>query len=373
MNLVILTFLFLFFGIHNSIIHSQEIKKSSIDGYVFDSETNQPLEGANVFLNGTTLGSSTDNNGYFLIVGVPYGSYKIIVSMIGYEIQKMNVSIFIDQIEPMKIFMKLITYELEQVDVIAEEDETWSDQYNSFVKYFLGTSANAGECAILNPEIINFRYDEKKKELIANADDWIVIENHALGYKLLFNLIDFSLTRRGETFYLGEVLFQELTPSTENEHIKWITRRKQAYNGSLKHFLISLKNGRLIENGFLLYESGLPRWSELTKRNMVRPNIEADLDSLSDWERGLYFDKYVKVEYLNESEEPNYYEFRMESGSKVDAILNSQTSWFRLPHGYMTFDIYGNTVDERSSIKLFGYWGWLRIADMLPRDYTEGE
>ena len=58
-----------------------------IAGYVLDKETGEPMIGANVIVVGTTLGSSTDLDGHFVILKVPVGYHSIRVTYIGYSIQ----------------------------------------------------------------------------------------------------------------------------------------------------------------------------------------------------------------------------------------------------------------------------------------------
>jgi len=57
----------------------------SVTGIVSDAETQSPLAGANVMLEGTDMGSATDNQGRFKISNVPVGSYTIIAEYIGYK------------------------------------------------------------------------------------------------------------------------------------------------------------------------------------------------------------------------------------------------------------------------------------------------
>ncbi len=58
---------------------------SKIAGAVVDATTGDPLPGANVFLQGTSIGGTTDINGMYEIPSVPAGSYSIRVTYIGYE------------------------------------------------------------------------------------------------------------------------------------------------------------------------------------------------------------------------------------------------------------------------------------------------
>lgn len=56
-----------------------------VAGVVTDSETGEALVGVNVYLDGTSLGSATDEDGYYVILGVPSGTYTIIAEYVGYN------------------------------------------------------------------------------------------------------------------------------------------------------------------------------------------------------------------------------------------------------------------------------------------------
>ena len=55
-----------------------------LSGRVIDESTGESLPGANVILQGTTLGATTDINGEYFIIGVPVGSYTIQASFVGF-------------------------------------------------------------------------------------------------------------------------------------------------------------------------------------------------------------------------------------------------------------------------------------------------
>ena len=58
-------------------------EEGSISGQVQDSSN--PLYGANVFIVGTSMGSTTDSSGSYQIFGIPVGKYTLQVDYIGYE------------------------------------------------------------------------------------------------------------------------------------------------------------------------------------------------------------------------------------------------------------------------------------------------
>jgi TonB-dependent receptor len=78
-----LLFLFTFFLTFSSSLHASENAK--VEGFVTDAVTGDFLPGANVFLSGTGIGSSTDLDGYFNIIEIPPGSYILRTTYIGYK------------------------------------------------------------------------------------------------------------------------------------------------------------------------------------------------------------------------------------------------------------------------------------------------
>jgi len=71
------------------IAFANDLAIGRIDGKLVDSETGEPLIGANVFLDGTTLGAANDLDGKFTITKIPSGNYTVVISILGYSLQKM--------------------------------------------------------------------------------------------------------------------------------------------------------------------------------------------------------------------------------------------------------------------------------------------
>ena len=82
LRLTIFVFLVIICLLPISIIAQTTVGK--IAGVVVDSETKEPLPGANVIVDGTNLGAASDLNGEFVILNVPVGSYSVIAKYIGY-------------------------------------------------------------------------------------------------------------------------------------------------------------------------------------------------------------------------------------------------------------------------------------------------
>jgi outer membrane receptor protein involved in Fe transport len=94
-----------------------------IAGVVTDSETGEALVGVNVYLDGTSLGSASDEDGYFVILGVPTGGYTIVAEYVGYNkmtIEGLRVSAAVTTTQDFA--MTSTALQLEDVVIYAQRD-----------------------------------------------------------------------------------------------------------------------------------------------------------------------------------------------------------------------------------------------------------
>jgi len=105
-----------------------------ISGTVTDSKTKEPLVGVNVVLQGTTLGASTDIEGYYVILNVPPGTYTVKASYIGYSLGTItNVRINIDQTTSLDITLSEQAVLVNEVVVVAQQPIVQKDVSSSRV------------------------------------------------------------------------------------------------------------------------------------------------------------------------------------------------------------------------------------------------
>lgn len=71
----------------NQSFAQSSLSSQTIKGKIIEKVTQQPIIGVTVFILGTTLGSTTDADGYYKISNVPLGRQTVQVSSIGYETQ----------------------------------------------------------------------------------------------------------------------------------------------------------------------------------------------------------------------------------------------------------------------------------------------
>ncbi|MDN3668914.1 TonB-dependent receptor [Echinicola jeungdonensis] len=73
--------------------------QNNVSGSIIDAETGEELIGANVILEGTGRGSTSDLQGDFHIRNVPSGTYQLKVSYIGYQTIRTEIEVPIEDVE----------------------------------------------------------------------------------------------------------------------------------------------------------------------------------------------------------------------------------------------------------------------------------
>jgi len=104
-----------------------------ITGKITDSTTGDPLPGANIILEGTTMGAASDLEGYFIIINVPPGTYQVKAMMMGYQPKRVeNVRVSIDLTTTINIELNSSVLDLgEEVTVVAEREIIKKDMTSS--------------------------------------------------------------------------------------------------------------------------------------------------------------------------------------------------------------------------------------------------
>lgn len=60
-------------------------QKGTIKGRIFNAKTNEPLEFCTVFIQGSTIGSTSDLDGNYIFTGIKPGFYRLVTSSVGFE------------------------------------------------------------------------------------------------------------------------------------------------------------------------------------------------------------------------------------------------------------------------------------------------
>lgn len=342
-------------------------EQQEISGRVVDSTDKKPVANASVFFNNTTIGTITDSNGVFKLNMARPGKYKIVVSMMGYAAYQK--ALFTDgrniDLPDIKIAPHIITLSEVKIKIDPRRDR----DYRWFKEDFLGSSNFADKCRIVNPEILDLNYNKKTKVLRASSSGLLEVENDALGYKLSYLLTHFYSNKNdGRVSFKGLVLFDQLTGDPAQQQ-KWQKNRMKAYKGSSMHFLRSLLENQLDEEGFkvlVLKKKAIPNYPNRYFDSLgVTPLHVNDMVKLSD-KKDIYALSFNDQLYVMYTKLHNY-KGNLESIPLAEQPGYAKTTvTFIAPHTF--FDNNGIIINPES-IVFDGYWSESRVAELLPSDY----
>jgi len=83
-----------------------------IRGFVYETESGEPVIFTNVYLYKTSLGAATDVNGFFSIMKIPPGQYTLMVSYMGFDTLQIPITIKSNDLITKKLYLKKSTYTL---------------------------------------------------------------------------------------------------------------------------------------------------------------------------------------------------------------------------------------------------------------------
>ena len=93
--------------------------QNTFKAMIKDEENKEPLVGANVILQGTTIGASADLNGFIEIKNIPDGKQIIVFSYIGYQVKTKIFNFPLSQSEPVEILLHAEAEEMALVVISA--------------------------------------------------------------------------------------------------------------------------------------------------------------------------------------------------------------------------------------------------------------
>jgi hypothetical protein len=380
----------------------------TISGIVKDKK-GETLPGANVLLSGYQTGAVANNEGGYLITNLRPGNYDVLVQMMGYLPASINV-IISDKSVVADIVLTENTRQLKEV--VIRPDPNRSAYLQIFKESFIGTSPVAEKTKIINPNVIRFDYDDESRSLKASADEFIVLENKVLGYRIKYLLKYFEKDDRlGLIRYFGYPSFEDMVKSKPKaRQIK--EKRDEAYYGSSQHFLTALFNNTSIKEGFNIYkmekirnpgklpdsmldkkisyftqaarrgiiiyhgEDSLKYYSRMKLKPDTIENLnrtEVNTDTLVKKEvnslRWMNYEHKLYVVYSGEKASKAY---KKQSSYKVSRPSDLKDKQISIVHQLKTpvaFYQYGIAFDP-GALLFEGYWGYEKVADMVPIDYN---
>ena len=250
----------------NLLIQFASYSQVKITGEVLSAKDSTAVFGASVYLNGTSIGTSTGDAGKFDLNLSSKIKADLVISSIGFNpINISNITEYSGR--RLKIFLK---EKEESLETVYLEADPWTREkkLRFFREQFLGQNLEDKDCIILNEKDLYLRFIPSKKTLIASSDNPLVIKNFDLGYQIDYNLVDFHVKfqinepenpQPISAYFAGTSYFQNIA---ENIPKRILRKRRKAYLGSAQHFLRALKQKDLKSQDFELYEGRFQKQRE---------------------------------------------------------------------------------------------------------------
>jgi len=252
MKTLFYTFCFLFYG---------SLYAQTVSGTVYDSVTKEPLLGASIYFEGTTIGGITNEQGKFSLYTDITSTSQLVVTYLGYTDVVLNAS----GKKPLTIYLVSKEESLDEVVVTATPLFTREQLLMAFRRQFLGTTKAGKSCKILNEETLRLHYNTSKNQLIVSSNEILRVKNPYLGYEIRFRLYDCKISyfRKSispfdvkQSYYAGTSFFVD-----EKKDIrKYKKRRQEVFEGSST---LGIKKVQLTGPVAILYDN--------KKRSNVRP------------------------------------------------------------------------------------------------------
>ncbi|WP_188937622.1 TonB-dependent receptor [Dyadobacter endophyticus] len=336
-----------------------------IAGTVYD-EAGKALPSVTVYLNNTSLGTSTDKAGNFRInVPARYKKAELVASFVGYKPEVKLLQATPDRTANV-VFKLDLNNTIREVIIKGKRDKHWRRKWRIFNNGLLGDSPFARQCTILNPESITLGLDEATGRVTATSTEPVLIENLALGYRIRFHMNKFESDGK-KTFLSGYKFFESLLADNPEKQQKQLRNRDIAFKDSFRNFLVALSKNNLEANGIEMFTMKTTREFYLTKIPLEREVINGNFTPVTA-DSVCVFDK-TRGNFILHSRYPLLvFQRRLYNSASVFSDYPFKYSQIVLPNAYCLFTDNGWLVTP-NGITIHDAWAREGFAEMLPIDH----
>lgn len=366
-----------------------------------------PIEAASVYINGTTLRTSTSQNGAFELRGVSFPC-QLVLSHLGYQTQKIK----LDSASIVPLLLKLKEKDIALSEVLVEGKDKRKELLASFREKFLGNDTWGKAAVLLNEKTLAFRVTHNEdtslisfsgnltqpnlpesiveRSLVVQAKEPLKVDLPKLGYTVLVDLDTFSFIRTKPLYnpstdmnvppsdicrYVGSYSFIPNDSASKSKQRSFERNRENAFYNSRMHFCQALYNKKMLENGYLLMTIKMDSLLNVGKYEWVNLNFCSRYDNKGNMLLyGLEGKQFVimyfghangspvdlsKKEYVNPVDYIDKYSVYYEDSNKSKVYFDSDTCI-----------IQSNGIVPNMSLLFSGQISQKKVGATLPDNYT---
>lgn len=283
--------------------------KASLKGRVLEKGTEIPVQNMAIFIPYTTIGTTTADDGRFELMKIPEGIHEIHFRHLAYDLYVMDYDALVfgkgnSDTREIEIQVNPLIIEIEEVSLTGDPSKRKA-YLKIFNEYCLGDITGLS-CFLQNPDDIYFFMSNNS--LNARASKPLLIYNKKFGFKITLYLDDFQFLNPFaedvdlidqfypfaedkdliDQFYSfsGSPLFEVLEASNFFQDLNWEKNREAAFEGSQRHFFMSVYRNRLSKNGYSLRAINHSIDEAYRSVGMTRSGSldqSLNIDSIMDW------------------------------------------------------------------------------------------
>ncbi len=115
-------------------VNTLSAQTADIRGFVYDGDSGEPILFTNVYLEGTTMGATTDIEGLYAISKVPAGDYTLVSTYVGYDTARVAITLKAGQILNQKLYISASGIMLDAIEISAAKEEAKTEVRMSSIK-----------------------------------------------------------------------------------------------------------------------------------------------------------------------------------------------------------------------------------------------
>lgn len=316
--------------------------KNKLIGRVTVAGSGEPLVGVNIYLNNSTIGTTTDKEGFYILY-IPDGRYEIVVSIIGFQPESRFIYVSKGTDKQLDFALKEKVYEINQVQIEDRYSDEWFKKLKFFKTYLLGQNDFSPSCRIENEKDIYFSGDYNTIFTVHSYNP-LRIRNDALGYLIECTIIKFEIYNEDIfCIYSLKTRFTDISDQEPSNKVLWMVNRRRAYVGSLRHFLYTA----ITKNNFENFDVALVKKTDYKEKGIGVTSGKEIIQSIGENpDYLLTFKGFLRVKYK----------------------YNIDFSWIKLSETDSYINYNGYLVNPLSIIQ-YGKWAFDGLSKLLPLDY----
>ena len=287
--------------------------QTGIEGHITDKKNKEPLTGATILIEGTSIGSAADIDGNYKFTHVPEGKYTLVISYVSYTTLRIpNVLVVKNKVTSLNIELEDAALQLQSVQVVAQRK---TDTELSMLK---SVRSSVQVVNGISSQQISKTLDRDASEVVKRIPGITILDDRFIVVR--------GLNQRYNNVWLNDAA----TPSSETD---------------VKAFSFDVIPSSMIDN-ILIFKTGAPELSS-----------EATGGFIKIFTKNIPDENFLNVEYnIGFNDKSTFMDTYHLPGSTFD-FLGLGSSARNIPAGFPT-DFNNLSISDRDAyaLRLNNHW-----------------